>query len=91
MRWSSSYSLLILIFVSSASLCSAFYLPGLAPVTYCKEEDPQGKCQVREEHCFGMLRRLFLNSFLCLFQTQIKLFVNRLNSEESVIPYEYEQ
>lgn len=46
--------------------CEAFYLPGLAPVTYCEKAEP-GKCQ-----------------------SEIKLFVNRLNSEESVIPYEYE-
>jgi len=42
-----------------------FYLPGLAPVTYCTSADIAG-CQ-----------------------NEIKLFVNRLNSEESVIPYEY--
>jgi len=42
-----------------------FYLPGLAPVTYCDRAD---------ETC----------------TKEIKLFVNRLNSEESVIPYEYE-
>lgn len=43
----------------------AFYLPGLAPVTYCSRKD--------ETTC----------------QNEVKLFVNRLNSEESVIPYEY--
>jgi len=43
----------------------SFYLPGLAPVTYCKSRD-QTTCS-----------------------NDIKLFVNRLNSEESVIPYEY--
>jgi hypothetical protein len=26
-----------------------------------------------------------------LFQSEINLYVNRLNSEESVIPYEYDQ
>jgi len=43
----------------------AFYLPGLAPVTYCKNTE-SGNCQ-----------------------KEVKLYVNRLNSEESVIPYEY--
>jgi len=46
---------------------SGFYLPGLAPVTYCD------------------------NSELKTCSNEIKLFVNRLNSEESVIPYEYHQ
>ena len=49
----------------------AFYLPGLAPVTYCEKEAEvvsEGKCR-----------------------SKINLFVNRLNSEESVIPYEYKQ
>ena len=43
----------------------AFYLPGLAPVTYCNKQG-NSKCQ-----------------------TEIPLYVNRLNSEESVIPFEY--
>ena len=41
------------------SLASGFYLPGLAPVTYCVEDD------------------------LKTCSNEIKLFVNRLNSEES--------
>ena len=51
------------------SLCSvsSFYLPGLAPVTYCDNTD------------------------IKTCSHDIKLFVNRLNSEESVIPYEYHQ
>lgn len=49
------------------SLASGFYLPGLAPVTYCQNAE-EGKCR-----------------------TEINLLVNRLNSEESVIPYEYDQ
>ncbi|XP_054886646.1 transmembrane 9 superfamily member 2-like isoform X2 [Poeciliopsis prolifica] len=47
------------------SSCSAFYLPGLAPVSFCDKET---------EEC----------------QTQIELFVNRLDSVESVLPYEYD-
>uniref|UniRef100_A0A672YQT2 Transmembrane 9 superfamily member n=1 Tax=Sphaeramia orbicularis TaxID=375764 RepID=A0A672YQT2_9TELE len=45
--------------------CSAFYLPGLAPVSFC--EDGKGA-----EDC------------------QIQLYVNRLDSVESVLPYEYD-
>ncbi|CAH0556998.1 unnamed protein product [Brassicogethes aeneus] len=55
------FSLSLLIFN-----CKAFYLPGLAPVNYCREEDESSKCK-----------------------KTVELFVNRLNSEESVIPYEY--
>lgn len=47
--------------------CSGFYLPGLAPVTFCEE----GKSV---EDCL----------------TTIQLFVNRLDSVESVLPYEYD-
>jgi len=47
------------------SASRAFYLPGLAPVTYCKSSEA-GTCS-----------------------SDVNLYVNRLNSEESVIPYEY--
>jgi len=56
----------VLVFCLARS-CESFYLPGLAPVTYCKTaEITGGTCT-----------------------SDVKLFVNRLNSEESVIPYEY--
>ncbi|XP_062380336.1 transmembrane 9 superfamily protein member 5 isoform X2 [Sardina pilchardus] len=45
--------------------CSGFYLPGLAPVSFCEEKTDE-----------------------CL--SDIKLFVNRLDSVESVLPYEYD-
>ncbi|XP_050089116.1 transmembrane 9 superfamily member 2 [Anopheles aquasalis] len=48
------------------SLASAFYLPGLAPVNYCKKSEMQKSCK-----------------------SEVTLYVNRLNTEESVIPYEY--
>lgn len=46
--------------------CSAFYLPGLAPVSFCEEENA--------EDCPSL----------------IQLYVNRLDSVESVLPYEYD-
>ncbi|XP_049618619.1 transmembrane 9 superfamily protein member 5 isoform X2 [Syngnathus scovelli] len=58
---------LLFCLVSDFCPCLAFYLPGLAPVTFC--EDSKGS-----EDC----------------QTQIQLFVNRLDSVESVLPYEYD-
>ncbi|XP_011065430.1 PREDICTED: transmembrane 9 superfamily member 2 isoform X3 [Acromyrmex echinatior] len=44
----------------------AFYLPGLAPVNYCKAGETTPTCK-----------------------SDIKLYVNRLNTEKYVIPYEY--
>jgi len=52
--------------LSTLSLSSAFYLPGLAPVNFCAKEKPAENCK-----------------------SDVKLFVNRLDSEESVIPFEY--
>lgn len=57
-------------FVLACSLlCSstAFYLPGLAPVSFCEETNGGDDCQ-----------------------TTVELFVNRLDSVESVLPYEYD-
>ncbi|XP_046828741.1 transmembrane 9 superfamily member 2 isoform X1 [Vespa crabro] len=48
---------------------SAFYLPGLAPVNFCKTDDDSSK------NC----------------KSEIKLYVNRLNTEKYVIPYEYDR
>uniref|UniRef100_A0A674N5X6 Transmembrane 9 superfamily member n=1 Tax=Takifugu rubripes TaxID=31033 RepID=A0A674N5X6_TAKRU len=47
--------------------CTAFYLPGLAPVSFCDESSAGEDCQ-----------------------SEIELFVNRLDSVESVLPYEYD-
>ncbi|KAM9795510.1 transmembrane 9 superfamily protein member 5 [Neosynchiropus ocellatus] len=51
----------------ASHLCSAFYLPGLAPVSFCENGKGTEDCQ-----------------------TLIQLFVNRLDSVESVLPYEYD-
>ncbi|KDR10991.1 transmembrane 9 superfamily member 2 [Zootermopsis nevadensis] len=48
---------------------NGFYLPGLAPVNYCKEGDGTGA-----KTC----------------TSDVPLYVNRLNTEESAIPYEYD-
>ncbi|KAM4555511.1 transmembrane 9 superfamily protein member 5 isoform 2-T2 [Odontesthes bonariensis] len=57
---------LVYFVVAYSCSCSAFYLPGLAPVSFC-EADGGEDCQ-----------------------TDIQLFVNRLDSVESVLPYEYD-
>ncbi|XP_017785554.1 PREDICTED: transmembrane 9 superfamily member 2 [Nicrophorus vespilloides] len=54
------------VLVCALSVIEAFYLPGLAPVNFCKKEDESGSCK-----------------------SNVLLYVNRLNTEESVIPYEY--
>ncbi|XP_031555526.1 transmembrane 9 superfamily member 2-like [Actinia tenebrosa] len=46
--------------------CWSFYLPGLAPVSYCEKGKEDQGCK-----------------------SKIDLFVNRLDSVDSVIPYEY--
>lgn len=55
---------LVVSFIAICS-CSGFYLPGLAPVSFCEEST---------DEC----------------QSKIELFVNRLDSVESVLPYEYD-
>lgn len=47
--------------------CSGFYLPGLAPVSFCEEGKVAEDCPAN-----------------------IQLYVNRLDSVESVLPYEYD-
>ncbi|XP_077388390.1 transmembrane 9 superfamily member 2-like isoform X2 [Festucalex cinctus] len=59
--------LLLFFLVSHFCSCSAFYLPGLAPVSFCEEGEGKPECQ-----------------------KEIQLFVNRLDSVESVLPYEYD-
>jgi transmembrane 9 superfamily protein 2/4 len=64
--------LLLAVSIQSSSLyeprqCQCFYLPGMAPVTYCETPSEGTACK-----------------------SKIQLFVNRLNSEEQVIPYEYD-
>lgn len=56
--------LFLICFSASVRHASSFYLPGLAPVTYCKTSSDTCKAK-------------------------IPMYVNRLNSIESVIPYEY--
>ncbi|XP_016363641.1 transmembrane 9 superfamily member 2 [Sinocyclocheilus anshuiensis] len=49
----------------------SFYLPGLAPVSFCEKEESEKNSDVPD----------------C--KSTIELFVNRLDSVESVLPYEY--
>ncbi|XP_029463649.1 transmembrane 9 superfamily member 2-like isoform X4 [Rhinatrema bivittatum] len=63
------FCLHLALFVFYAQICGGFYLPGLAPVSFC-ESGAEGE------------------SLNC--KSQIELFVNRLDSVESVLPYEYD-
>ncbi|CAK9821413.1 Transmembrane 9 superfamily member 2 [Anthophora retusa] len=56
----------LLFIIYTIYYASAFYLPGLAPVNYCKRGETSETCKF-----------------------DIKLYVNRLNTEKYVIPYEY--
>ncbi|PIO67006.1 endomembrane protein 70 [Teladorsagia circumcincta] len=60
MRWV-VISLLVL-----STTCSAFYLPGLAPVNFCEASKRKPTCP-----------------------SNVTLYVNHLDSDQSVIPYEY--
>ncbi|CAM4613889.1 hypothetical protein PO909_006854 [Leuciscus waleckii] len=62
-------SLIFLLSLTLVSTSVGFYLPGLAPVSFCEKNSngDEGECQ-----------------------TEIQLFVNRLDSVESVLPYEYD-
>ncbi|KAG8144644.1 putative Transmembrane 9 superfamily member protein [Naja naja] len=63
--------LLLMVLGGRAGLGAAFYLPGLAPVSFC---EPPSTVQENPAACLS----------------NIKLFVNRLDSVESVLPYEYD-
>ncbi|XP_044751454.1 transmembrane 9 superfamily member 2 [Coccinella septempunctata] len=53
-------------FFCAISCISGFYLPGLAPVNFCKKSEEMNNCK-----------------------SEVLLYVNRLNTEEMVMPYEY--
>lgn len=66
--------IIILIFIST--ICSpihSFYLPGLAPVNFCSAQRNNNTNSNYNNNC----------------KSDVKLFVNRLDSEESALPYEY--
>ena len=94
MNWPGVALILAFIF----GLCEGFYLPGLAPVTYCDKPTGADHCTVSYFflHFLNLNSNfsnwyIFVHDVIDFLQEDIKLFVNRLNSEESVIPYEYEQ
>ncbi len=75
----------------------AFYLPGLAPVNFCPVGGESTGCKVCAPPCpcvhkFDVLH-LTLHEKLGgkPFQSSIGLYVNRLDSDQSVIPFEYHQ
>ncbi|XP_068150761.1 transmembrane 9 superfamily member 2-like [Drosophila tropicalis] len=57
---------MLVIMLHTLAVVNGFYLPGLAPVNFCKKSDVSSTCK-----------------------SDVILYVNRLNTEESVIPYEY--
>lgn len=70
---------------------SAFYLPGLAPTNFCRKEVKdlsKANCKVGGKLVWKRFLRLVSSVFLC---PQLKVFVhvNKLDSVETVVPYEY--
>uniref|UniRef100_A0A673GYG3 Transmembrane 9 superfamily member n=1 Tax=Sinocyclocheilus rhinocerous TaxID=307959 RepID=A0A673GYG3_9TELE len=65
--------ILLLFVCGSLRDALSFYLPGLAPVSFCEKEESDKNSDVPD----------------CKVNVHIKLFVNRLDSVESVLPYEY--
>ncbi|KAF3427406.1 hypothetical protein E2986_12268 [Frieseomelitta varia] len=66
-----------------------FYLPGLAPVNYCKRGETSETCKDDVSAVQICALQMFENIILLWFLSEIKLYVNRLNTEKYVIPYEY--
>ncbi|XP_037960116.1 transmembrane 9 superfamily member 2 [Teleopsis dalmanni] len=64
LRWSPPTIFFVILQI--IGLSQQFYLPGLAPVNYCKKSEVSSICV-----------------------SNVTLFVNRLNTEESNLPYEY--
>jgi transmembrane 9 superfamily protein 2/4 len=62
-------------------IAEAFYLPGLAPVNFCEEKFKKPSCPV-------MTLKLLLNN-IGYFKSDVTLYVNKLDSDQSVIPFEY--
>lgn len=75
-------SLVVILIV--ATISDAFYLPGLAPNVFCKKETPDSKCKVTK-----MKKKKRKKNELLFLQSKLEVFVNRLDSVESVLPYEY--
>ncbi|XP_033638145.1 transmembrane 9 superfamily member 2-like [Asterias rubens] len=66
------------VFVLLLVKCSALYLPGLAPVSFCSKEN-EDKYKVSGKPL----------EIMC--KSSIAMYVNRLDSTESVIPFEYDK
>ncbi|KAJ8030323.1 Transmembrane 9 superfamily member 2 [Holothuria leucospilota] len=67
-------SVLVLTFLVDTGRVEAMYLPGLAPVSFCKETLASLKKDT-DEAC----------------KSTVDVYVNRLDSVENVIPYEYDR
>ena len=90
-------TLLVLLFLLYS--VNAFYLPGLAPVNYCTKSKETEGCKVNDitANILNHYIKIFFsqlmtnNNFFFIPKSAIAVFVNRLNSEEAIIPFEYEQ
>lgn len=60
--------------VSCFYSCTAFYLPGLAPVSFCEESNAEKDCQVRLSQIseFVLTTRIILNR---VFGSGIRIYI----------------
>lgn len=82
-------------------LVDAFYLPGLAPTNFCTKtrqkslsESNQQKCKVSLKARGGRVSRGKKSLFVILLtdspsQSEVFVHVNKLDSVETIVPYEY--
>ena len=81
-------SLIILVFLCNVFFVYGFYLPGLAPVIYCKPGDVSETCKVNLSgaHCLGLLWELELTVCYSVFKLSFIAyysFMNTLLSDKS--------
>lgn len=90
------------LFIAASLIVStaAFYLPGLAPVNFCEKQNAHASCPVCFTFTFTVLTWVSLENILIfsqmlfsiniyVLQSNITMYVNRLDSDQSVIPFEY--
>ncbi len=74
-------------------LVDAFYLPGLAPTNFCEEEIRKALSEKEQKKCKVSWLRLKLEYGSLVWsifpQSNVYVHVNKLDSVETIIPYEY--
>lgn len=84
----------LLVFLAALlALSRGFYLPGLAPTNYCRDEvrkaDPDSTCKVQAVSSPHVRRDFTFSLSLCSPQSSVFVHVNKLDSVETIVPYEF--